>query len=230
MMQILNDSTFLGVAISLFVYEIASQIKKKWNLAVLNPLLVTIVLIIVFLGVTGLDYDVYNEGAQYISYLLTPATVCLAVPLYEKFRLLLKYPQAILMGIISGVMTSMITILVFCLIFQMGHGEYVTLLPKSITTAIGMAVSEQFGGVVTITVAVIIVTGIFGNVIAQKVFDIFQIKHPIARGIALGTASHVIGTSKAMEFGQVEGAMSSLSVAVAGILTVLTTTIFANFI
>ena len=175
------------------------------------------------------DYDQYNESAKYISYLLTPATVCLAVPLYEQMSLLKKNFKAVAAGIVSGVLASLVSVLVLAKLFGLSHEQYVTLLPKSITTAIGMGISEELGGIVTITVAVIIITGILGNVIAELVCKVFHIQEPIAKGLALGTASHAIGTAKAMEMGPVEGAMSSLAIAVAGLLTVIGASVFAGF-
>ena len=128
-----------------------------------------------------------------------------------------------------GVLTSLTCVLIFCLIFKLSHENYVTLLPKSITTAIGMDVSKSLGGSDTITASVIIITGVLGNVIADVILKLFRITDPIAKGIALGTSAHAIGTSKALEIGETEGAMSSLSIAVAGLLTVLGSTIYANF-
>ena len=177
-----------------------------------------------------MDYEIYNEGAKYLSWLLTPATVCLAIPLYEQWELLRKNYKAILIGIVSGVLTSLTTVLVLALIMGLSHEEYVTLLPKSITTAIGMGVSEELGGYVTITVAVIIITGVLGNMFGELICRIFKITEPISKGLALGSAAHAIGTAKAVELGEVEGAMSSLSIAVSGILTVILASIFANFI
>ena len=176
------------------------------------------------------DYDNYNKSAQYLSYLLTPATVCLAIPLYQQIKLLKENVVAIFAGIISGVLTSLVFIFVFALIFNFGHEEYVTLLPKSITTAIGMGISEELGGYVTITVAVIIITGVLGNICGEAVCKIFKITNPVAKGIALGTSSHAIGTAKAMEMGEIEGAMSSLSIVIAGICTMVGASVFANFI
>ena len=167
--------------------------------------------------------------APNISYLLTPATVCLAVPLYEQMSLLKKNFKAVAAGIVSGVLASLVSVLVLAKLFGLSHEQYVTLLPKSITTAIGMGISEELGGIVTITVAVIIITGILGNVIAELVCKVFHIQEPIAKGLALGTASHAIGTAKAMEMGPVEGAMSSLAIAVAGLLTVIGASVFAGF-
>lgn len=230
MKEIIGDSTFFGVMISILAYEFGMLLKKKLKLAIFNPLLVSIIAVILVLVVFRVDYRSYNEGAKYLSYLLTPATVCLAIPLYEQMELLRNNAKAILMGIVSGVFTSLVSIFGFALLFQLSHEEYVTLLPKSITTAIGMGVSTELGGVVTITVTVIIITGVLGNIIAETVCKVFHIEEPIAKGIAIGCASHAIGTSKAMEMGEVEGAMSSLSIAVAGILTVVGASVFANFI
>ena len=205
------------------------RFKKKVKIAIFNPLLISVIAVMVFLVVFHIDYADYEEGAKYISYLLTPATVCLAVPLYEQFELLRKNLKAVIAGIISGVFTSMTCILVLALLFRFDHQQYVTLLPKSITTAIGMGVSEELGGYVTITVAVIVVTGVLGNIFGELICKIFRIKEPIAKGLALGSAAHAIGTAKAMEMGEVEGAMSSLSIAVAGILTVVLSSVFAGF-
>ena len=176
------------------------------------------------------DYDTYNESAKYLSWLLTPATVCLAIPLYEQVELLKEHYVAVFLGIISGVLTSMGVVLVLAKLFSLSHKEYVTLLPMSITTAIGMGVSEELGGYVTITVAVIVITGVLGNILAELVLKIFRITEPVSKGIATGSAAHAIGTAKAMEMGEIEGAMSSLSIAVSGILTVIGASVFANFI
>ena len=230
MEQFFINSVFFGAVISLVAYEIGLLIKKKFRLAILNPLLLAMLGVMAFLVIIKVDYDHYNEGAKYISYLLTPATVCLAVPLYEQLTLLKKNFKAVLVGILSGVVASLVSILGFSVLFGLNHEQYVTLLPKSITTAIGMGVSEELGGIVTITVASIVITGILGNVIAEGVCKIFKIQHPIARGLALGTASHAIGTAKAMEMGEIEGAMSSLAIVVAGLLTVVGASVFAGII
>jgi putative effector of murein hydrolase len=176
------------------------------------------------------DYETYDSSAKYLSYLLTPATVSLAIPLYEQIELLKKNWKAVFAGIFTGVLASLVSVLLFALIFHMNHAEYVTFLPKSITTAIGMGVSEELGGYRAITVAVIIITGIIGNIFAELVCKIFRIREPIAVGIAIGSSSHALGTAKAMEIGDVEGAMSSLSIVVSGLLTVAGAMVFANFI
>ncbi len=227
--DILYDSTYFGVMLSISAYGLGSLVKKKYKLAIFNPLLISVIVVMLFLLAFHIDYESYHEGAKYLSYFLTPATVCLAIPLYEQLELLKKNVKAVMAGLLSGVITSLTSILVLSLLFGLSHQEYVTLLPKSITTAIGMRLSEEMGGIVTITVAVILITGVLGDIIADRVCKLFGIKDPIAKGIAIGSAAHAIGTMKAMEMGEVEGAMSSLSIAVAGLITVVGASIFANF-
>ena len=221
MNNFLQNSVFFGVFISIITYEIGVLIKKKLKIAIFNPLLISMALIIIFLLIFHVDYDTYESGAKYLSYFLTPATVALAVPLYEQIEPLKKNWKAILAGIFAGAMTSALCVLVLSLIFKLSHKQYVTLLPKSITTAIGMGLSEELGGIVTITVAVIIVTGVIGNMFAENICKLFHISDPVAKGVGIGSASHAMGTSKAMEMGEIEGAMSSLSIAVSGLMTVV---------
>ncbi|MDY4855464.1 MAG: LrgB family protein [Candidatus Ventricola sp.] len=221
------SSVFFGVFVTLAAYFLGLKVKEKTGLAIMNPLLIAIVLVMLLLRGLDIDYAAYNQSARLVSSLLTPATVCLAVPLYEQLQLLKRHKAAILTGVISGVLTSLVCVLVLAMLFGLDHAAYVTLLPKSITTAIGMGVSEQLGGHVSITVAVIIITGVIGNMIAESVCKAFHITEPIARGVAIGTASHAIGTTRAMELGEVEGAMSSLSIVVAGVLTVAGASVFS---
>ena len=224
-----RESMFAGVTLSLVAYLIGTLLKKKFKLGIFNPLLISIVVSIVVLVVGKVDYYTYNEGAKYLSWLLTPATVCLAIPLYEQWGLLLKNFKAVMLGLVAGTITSLTTVLALALICGLSHEEYVTLLPKSITTAKGMGVSEELGGYVTITVAVIIITGVLGNIFGELICKIFKIDEPISRGLAFGASSHAIGTAKALEIGEVEGAMSSLAIAVSGILTVALSSLYANF-
>ena len=224
----LTDSVYFGVVISLASYEIGRLLQRRFKLAVFNPLLIAIILTMGAICLMGVDYDGYYAGAKYISYLLTPATVCLAVPLYEQTAMLKRHLKALAAGIASGVLASLVSVLLLCKLFQLNHQQYVTLLPKSITTAIGMGVSQELGGAVTLTVAVIIVTGILGNVMAEGLFKLFRIREPVAKGLALGTAAHAIGTAKAMEIGEVEGAMSSLAITVCGLLTATVASFFAQ--
>lgn len=221
------SSAFFGVIISIAGYALGVYLRKKFKRSFINPLLISVVFVIGVLLLLGIDYDTYNIGGQYISYLLTPATVCLAIPLYQQLHLLRKHKKAVALGIVAGVLSSLGSILALAYLFGLSHEQYVTLLPKSITTAIGIGVSAELGGIETITVAVIILTGIFGNIVAEGVFKLFRITHPVAMGLALGVSSHAIGTAKALELGDVQGAMSSLSIAVAGLLTVVFASFFA---
>ncbi len=226
-MNFLQDSVFLGVVLTIAAFEFGLFLRKKLKTPIFNPLLISIIVIIAILPVSGMKYETYESGAKYVSYLLTPATVAFAVPLYEQIESLRQNWKAIMLGILSGALTSAVCVLTLSVLYGLSHTQYVTLLPKSITTAIGMSVSEELGGIVTITVAVIIVTGVFGNMIAETVCRVFRITDPVAKGIGIGSASHAVGTAKAMELGQVEGAMSSLSIAVSGVITVVIADIFA---
>lgn len=230
MRDLIVNSAYFGVIISLIGFFIGLALKNKYKLAIFNPILISVILVIALLLFLKIDYPSYYNSAKYLSYFLTPATVSLAIPLYKQLALLKKHKFAILIGITAGVIANMVSIYLLALVFGLSHKEYVTLLPKSITTAIGMGVSEEFGGYVTITVAVIVITGIFGNMIGVGLCKLIGLKSPIAKGVALGTASHAIGTSKAMEMGEVEGAMGSLSIVVCGMITLLGVSIFANLI
>ena len=220
-----NNSVYFGVAVSLVGDVIGVQLKKKFKLAVLNPLMISIIFVVGVVLLFKLDYPSYKKQAEILNYLLTPATIALAIPLYQQLSLLRKNLLAVICGIISGVFASMSSVLAMSVLFSLSHEDFVTLLPKSITTAIGMGVSEELGGIQTTTVAVILVAVVLGNVIGEGVCKLFRITEPISRGLALGTAAHAIGTAKALEMGEIEGAMSSLSIAVAGLLTV----VFASF-
>ena len=230
MKELIENSVFIGVMISLASYGLGMWLRKKTGLSFMNPLLISIILVIAFLLLTGVSYQTYAEGANAISFLLTPATICLAVPLYKQFNLLKKNWKAVVAGVVSGVVSSLVCILLLALLFKFDHQTSVTFLPKSITTAIGMGVTEELGGYVSLAVVVIVITGVIGNVIAEWVLKLFKIEEPIAKGIAIGSSSHAVGTAKAMEIGQIEGAMSSLSIVVCGLLTVVGASIFAHFI
>lgn len=230
MSNFLSNSIFFGVLLCLLSYQAGVILRQKTKIAAFNPLLISIIIVIFVLVMFNIKFEDFYKGSKYISFLLTPATVALAIPLYSKLTLLKSNFKAIMSGLIAGVLTSLISIFVMSLLFGLSHENYVSMLPKSITTAIGIGVSEELGGVSTITTAVIIVTGVFGNVSADIVYKIFNITNPIAKGIGLGSSAHAIGTSKALEMGETEGAMSSLSIAVAGIITVIFASFFAKLI
>ncbi|WP_331467977.1 LrgB family protein [Peptostreptococcus porci] len=223
-------SVFFGIILTVITFYIGDLLKRKLKHPLANPILISGMAVIGILVFFDIDFDTYNKGAKYIGFLLTPATVCLAIPLYEEIQHLKNNWLAIMSGIISGIISSAATVFVLSLVFKLGHQEYVTLLPKSITAAIGMDISKQLDGVVSITVAIIIITGLIGNIMGEFILEKFNIKHPIAKGVAYGASSHALGTSKAMEIGELEGAISGLSLAVSGILTVFAVSIFANLI
>ena len=230
MKELMENSLYIGFLISLASYAMGVWLRKKTGLPFINPLLVSILLVIGFLLLTGVSYNSYAAGSEIISYLLTPATICLAVPLYQQFNLLKKNWKAVVAGLVSGVLSSLVCILLMALLFKFDHNTYVTFLPKSITTAIGIGVAEEYGGYVSLAVIVIVITGVIGNVLAEAVLKLFRIEEPIAKGIAIGSSSHAVGTTKAMELGQIEGAMSSLSIVVCGLLTVILAPLFAPLI
>ena len=228
MNDFLCSSLFFGVTVSLITYWIGLLAKKKFRLALFNPLLISVALTIIVLVIFDVDYVTYNDGAKYLSYLLAPSTICLAIPLYQQLEILKKNLKVVLMSIAAGTLSSLGSILLLSIAFGLSHEQYVTLMPKSITTAIATGVSAEFGGIAAVTATSVAITGILGNVIAESVLKLFRINHPIAKGLACGTSSHAIGTVKAMELGELEGAMSSLSIAVAGLMTVLAASVFAN--
>ncbi len=226
--EFLSESAYIAVLLTIGTYGIGTWLRKKTGWTLMNPLLVSIVLTIGFLCITNIQYESYSKGTEIIKYMLTPATICLAVPLYEQIDQLKRNVHAVTLGIAAGVLASMFSILGLVAIMGLGHISYVTLLPKSITTAIGMDLSNELGGNVPITIITIVVTGITGNIFAEKFLRLIRVKHPIAKGISIGSAAHVIGTSKAMEMGPTEGAMSSLSIVTSGILTVIIASVFAS--
>lgn len=215
------NSLYFGLALSLFMYFTVDYLKKWIKTSLFNPLLISSLLIILILALLKIEYSEFNQSAQWLHFMLTPATIVLAVPLYQQIKLLQEHALVIFLGVLSGVIASLISVYLLSLLFGLDQTMLITLLPKSITAAIAIGVAEEYQGIVTITVAAVIITGITGNVIAEPVCKFFRIKNPIAKGIAIGTSSHVVGTSKAMEMGEVEGAMSSLAIVVAGLATVI---------
>lgn len=217
----MNSLTLLPLVLTVAAYQIGLFLAKKFKSPLCNPLLIAIVLVIGTILLTGYPNESYQAGMKSISWLLTPATVCLAVPLYEQLQILKKDLWAILIGICAGTLTSLLFVFGFCRLAGLGDVLTVSLLPKSVTTAVGLALSEQNGGDQAIATAAIIITGILGSIFGPLLCKVFRIKHPVAQGVAFGTASHVIGTSKAHELSGLTGAVSSLSLTVAGVLTAI---------
>lgn len=224
----IRESVFFGAFLSISAYILGDVLKRKFKSPIFNPLLISSAVTIAVLALLNMNYEDYSASGKYLSFFLTPATVCLAIPLYEQFELLKKNAAAIIIGITSGVLTSCLSVLAMAVIMKFSHEEYATFLPKSVTTPIGIGISEQIGGYVGVTAAIIVITGILGNLIADGIFKLFRIKEPVAQGIALGSSAHILGTAKAFELGEIQGAISSLSVVTAGILTVLAANLFAG--
>jgi predicted murein hydrolase (TIGR00659 family) len=227
MSEWMMQSTYFSVVLTLITYFIGCALQKKCKYV--NPFFFSVVVVILFLIVFDLDYQSYYDANEAINFLLTPATVCLAVPLYQQLQTLKSNWHAILAGIASGVFANMVVILGLAIVFELSHLHYVTLLPKSVTTAIAIGVSEELGGISTLTVGILIITGMIGNIFAPHICRLFRLKEPVAKGVAIGTACHAMGTARALTMGEVEGAISSLSIAVAGLMTVIAASIFAGF-
>ena len=220
-MNAITHSPLFGILLSLAAFETGVAISKKWKYSFLNPLLIANILIVGFLLATGISLESYNVGGDYISVLLSPATVVLAVPLYNQISKLKKFWKPILAGIFAGSLTSMACVIAASKLIGLSDTLMLSLLPKSITIPMGSVVSEQIGGIPSVTIISIVVTGITGAVAAPAVCRFCRIKHKVAQGIAIGTASHALGTTKAMEMGEIQGAMSSLSIGIAGLFTAI---------
>lgn len=230
MSEWMTQGAVWGVLLTLGAFALGTVFQRKTGRAWCNPLLLGTLFVILFLRLCRISCSEYQASSGPVSYLLLPATVSLAVPLYEQWESLRKHATAILSGIAAGVLVSVGAILLLAWVFRLDREAVVSLLPKSVTTAIGTDVSAELGGIPALTTAVIILTGIFGNLSAQAVCAWFHITDPVARGVGIGSASHAIGTTRALEMGPVEGAMSSLSIAVAGILTALLCPLAVNLL
>ena len=221
MIEFLEGISLFPMLLTLGAYQVGLWLRKKWDNPICNPIIVALILVVAVLLLTGFPVESYQSGTVGLTWLITPATVCLALPLYEQLKILKKNLPAILVGIAAGTVTSLVVVFLMCRAFGLDEQMTVSLLPKSITTAMGMVLSEQNGGIAALTTVVIIVTGILGSLMGSTLCKLLKLDHPIAQGVALGTASHVIGTSKANELGPLQGAVSSLSLATAGIFTAI---------
>ena len=219
-MSDLIASPAFGVIISLIAYEVGIYVKKKGRLSIFNPLLLAVIILVVLLTSFHIKYEEYNNGGQIISFFLYPATVALALPMYKKFSLFKQNAIPILSGILGGSISGMICIVLLSKLFRFPDIIIKSLIPKSITTPIGMALSKQLGGIPSITVVAIIITGIIGSICGPFLYKVFRIKDKVALGIAMGSSSHALGTAQAMEIGEIEGAMSGLTMAISGIISV----------
>lgn len=223
------DTPLFGVAITIIAYSVSQYINKRFKTSILNPIALSIMAIVGFLIYNNIDYEVYNKGGNIISFFLGPATVALAVPLYKKIELLKENLLPILVGIFVGSLAGIVSVILLSRVFKLEDILMLSLIPKSTTSAIAMDISTQIGGNSAIAIVFVIVTGIFGNILGPDLLRRFGIKDEIAKGISMGTASHVVGTAKAMEMGEKEGAMSSLAIGVAGLMTVFLAPLVLKF-
>lgn len=228
--ELVADSVFFGMILSLVAYKVGFEIQKKYKKVFLNPLLISIVIIIGILTAAGIDYETYQQGAKYLSYFLTPVTVCLAVPLYKQLQVLKENVVAVMISIFLGCLSHAGILIAIAALFHMENQLLFSLMPKSITTAIALGVTNELGGIQGVTVIGVMIAGISGAVVGPSILKAVGVKEPIAQGLALGSASHAIGTSKAVELGEIQAAMSSLAIVVTGILTVVIVPWIASFI
>lgn len=228
MNELLSDSVYFGVAISIVAFWIGEKIRRKWKLPVLNPLLIATIIVIAVLLLCDIDYETYNQGAQYITMFLTPATICLAVPLYRQIEVLKKNVAAIIVSILCGCIAHVLIIVGIANLFGVEDVLTISFLPKSVTTPIALGISNEIGGIQAVTAVGVCIAGILGAVIGPVIFKIFRITEPVAQGLGMGAPSHAVGTSKALEMGEIQGAMSSLAIVVTGILTVIIVPIFVQ--
>lgn len=229
-MKEILSTPYLGIVLSLIAFETGLFIYRKTKFPLFNPLLIAIVIVIAFLATTGTSLETYNKGGAYISIFLGPATVILAVPLFKQIDKLKANIIPILSGIVTGCITALASVYFLGKLFNLKKEIIMSMLPKSITTPIGIELSRQLGGIPALTVAAIVVTGILGAVVGPAICKICGIRDKVAVGVAIGTSAHALGTTKAIELGEVEGAMSGLSIGVAGLVTVIISTVLIRFI
>lgn len=220
MLHELTSSPLFGLILSIAVFLLARKLAERLKLAIFNPLIVSIIIVIAILKVTGITYEDYYEGGKILNMLIAPATVALAIPLYRSIHLLKHHAKSIMAGIFTGTLISMLTTGALAVVLKYNKDLVASLMPKSVTTAIAIDISKQLGGISTVTIIAVIITGIAGAIMAPTVLNVFKVEEPVAQGVALGTSAHAIGTVKALELGTVEGAMSGLAIGVTGVVTV----------
>lgn len=230
MNDILLSSTFFGVSISLLTYFFGVFLRKKFDYAIVNPLLISAILTMAFLLIFDVDYDTYNQGAQYLTFFLTPATICLAVPLYRQVQVLKQNVVTVIVPISFGIVAHAITVIAFSKLFQIENVLTLSILPKSVTTPIAVGICNELNGIEVVTIMGVMIAGIIGAVFGPLVCKVLKIEEPIAQGLGIGSASHAIGTSKALEMGEIQGAMSSLAIVVTAVLNVIVIPFIATLI
>lgn len=229
MKELLFDNAFFGIFISLIAFKIAKDIFNKFKWPILNPIFVALILIFIFMEVFNIPTSYYSRGGDILGFFIAPATVCLAIPLYKELDTLKKHYKVILIGALIGSITAILSVVLLGKLLGIRDIILLSFVPKSITTPIGIEVSKLLGGIPAITVFAIMVTGIAGNIFAPFMLKLFRIENAVAKGLGIGISSHAVGTSKAIEMGEVEGAMSALSIVIAGIITIFIAPILLSF-
>jgi predicted murein hydrolase (TIGR00659 family) len=230
MINELVQNTAFGVALTVICYEIGKWIQKKTGLKVLSPILTGTIMIVSVLLITNINYESYKQGASIVSFFIGPATVSFAIPLYKNLRIIKENLLIIILGIFGGLLTGLITAFCLCMIFGINNQVTISMLPKSVTSAIGYVISDMIGGRPEITLVLILIAGVTGYVVGEYLFKILKIDNPLIKGVTLGTNSHVVGTAKAMELGEKEGAMSSAAITIAGVIMVFLVPLFLRII
>ena len=229
-MKTIIESPYFGILLSLVMYMIGLKVAQKVKTPLANPLLIAMILVMAFLKAFNISYETYNNGAKYISFLIAPATVAMIINLYKNIDLLKKNIVPVLVGVTAGVLTSILSVYLMAKLFGLDNQLRASIMPKSLTTAIGSAISEEYGGIVPITIVCMVISGIGGAVVAPTVMKIVKVEDPVAQGVGIGTTSHAVGTSRALQMGEIQGAMSGLSIALAGFISVILIPIIVRLI
>lgn len=220
-MNTILSSPLFGIVLCIITFALGVKINKMVKSPIANPLLIAIALVIIILQAFHIPLKCFNTGGDIITMFLAPATVVLALSVYNQMEILKKHFLPIFIGCLAGSLTSMTSAFFLCKAFHLDQKLTMSMIPKSVTTPIAMEISRQGGGIVPVTVAAVIVTGILGAILAPVLIKIFRVDNPIAAGVAIGACSHAVGTSKAIELGEIQGAMSGLSLCISGIVTVI---------
>ena len=221
-MEIMSNPIIL-LAITFGIYYVARQIQKRTGWIVLNPILITIAALIALLQLTGISYETYKQGGLYIDFWLKPAIVALGVPLYQHLGQIRRQLLPILMSQLVGCLVGLVSVTLIASAMGASHEVIVSLAPKSVTTPIAMEVCKTSGGIPSLTAAIVVCVGLFGAVFGFKILEVWHVRNPFSQGISMGTASHAVGTSRAMEKGEMYNAYSSLGLILNGVLTALLT-------
>lgn len=220
-METITSSPLFGIVVSILAYTAGVWLNRKAKSPLVNPLLIAIILVVLVLSAFHIPLENYQAGGNFIALFLAPATASLALSVYRQRDILKRNLFPVLLGCAAGSITSMLSVYGLCKAFNLDERLTASMLPKSVTTPIAMEVSKQHGGIVPVTVAAVVITGILGSMMAPLLIKAFRVKNPVAAGVAIGAASHAVGTSKAIEIGETEGAMSGIAIGISGIFTVL---------